>query len=886
MREAFGRTACLETLLDQRIFIAPGEELRRHDHGTVTLAHTETCPTFDPIGSLLVETRLAARGSGSLRLLVGCASDKDEAAGWVRRYLRPSVAAASHGPSPRRPRLGHGRIPPCTPQPYFEFTDGGRRLQVRTPFTPRPFDHTMSNALGHVLSVTNRGLHSSANVNAQQNRITTEWADTTTSELPSEAFYLYDPEDCQWFSPTYLPLRDEQAAYSVEFAVDGTATFRMERPEISTELTTFVPPQEPAGVYLLTVTNRGKSARRLRLAAYFEIALADNPENAGPLEIHYDRSNGALFFENRRNTFRSGPAFAAMSRPVEAVATGRGDFFGKGRCVAHPAFVAEGHPYAEQTDDRQPVAGLLATLDIPAGGSTTVAVVLGQADDRRQAEAVISKFRDVAIAAASLVETRAWWNSLMDTLEIRTSDAGFDGYLYWLEYQALAERIWARKGFYQASGACGFRDQLQDAVNLIWLDPALARRQILLHAAQQFLEGDVVHWFFLLQDGRTGFVSRSHASDNLLWLGWAAVEYVRMTGDRSILEERVSYLTAETPLPPLPQGKEGMGFVPHRSVVEEPLLDHVLRAVDLVLEHRMGAHGLPLIGTGDWNDGLDEIGSRGRGESVWLGLFLYAILKELIVHVERKEDPRRKEHYGRKMAALREALELTWRGDRYLRAIHDDGTEIGVEGSGIWEIDALTAAWAVIAGINRERGRIVFDTAIRALERDKVILLGWPALREDSKPYLGRSCRYPEGVRENGMYCHGVQWLVKAARLLCERFREEGDQEAARFYRDTTIRLWRKISPLAHTTPDEIEIYGGQPNKQAADMLTNFEPGRMIWNGYTGAAAWMLREACEGVIGALLVDNQVVLPTDLESPRGDLRVHGVSRHLEKSPWRK
>jgi cyclic beta-1,2-glucan synthetase len=863
---------CLETRLGERSFIEPHR--------------AEACPTFDPIGSLRMEVPLVARGSGSLRLLIGCAQDKDQAAAWVRRYLRPSIDAASHGTPERRPRIGHGRIPPGTPQPYCEFTDGGRRLLIHTPFTPRPFDHTMSNALGHVLAVTNRGLHSSASVNAQQNRITTDWADTATSELPSEAFYLYDLENGQWFSPTYLPLRDKQATYSVEFGVDGTGTFRMERPEIATELTTFVPPQEPTGVYLLTVTNRGGCERRLRLAPYFEIALADNPENAGPLKVDCDKSSGALFFENRRNTFRTGPAFAAMSCRVERVATRRGDFFGRGRSVAHPMFVADGHPSAQPTDDRQPVAGLLTTLEIPAGGSTTVAVVLGQADDRRQAEAVITKFRDVATATASLAETRAWWNGLMDTLDVQTSDAVFDGYLHWLKYQALAERIWARKGFYQASGAFGFRDQLQDAVNLIWVDPVLARRQILLHAAQQFLEGDVVHWFFRLQDGRTGFAARSHASDNLLWLGWAAAEYVRMTGDQSILDERVAYLTAETPLPPLPQGKEGMGFFPLRSAVEEPLLDHVLRAVDLVLAHRMGAHGLPLIGTGDWNDGLDEIGSQGRGESVWLGLFLYAILDPLLVHVERKKGQRRKRYYQGKMAALREAVEATWRSDRYLRAIHDDGTEIGVKGSGIWEIDALMAAWAVMAGINLKRARIVFDTAIHALERDKVILLGWPALREDSKPYLGRSCRYPEGVRENGMYCHGVQWLVMAARMLSERLREDGHPEAAKLYRDMTIRLWRKISPLTHATPEEIELYGGQPNKQAADMLTAFDPGRMIWNGYTGAAAWMLREACEGVIGARLVDNHVILPSDLKEPRGDLRVCDISRRLEKSPLRK
>ena len=202
----------------------------------------------------------------------------------------------------------------------------------------------------------------------------------------------------------------------------------------------------------------------------------------------------------------------------------------------------------------------------------------------------------------------------MDTVSVRTDSPEFDRYLDWLKYQALAERIWARRGFYQASGAFGFRDQLQDSVNLIWMDPTLARRQILLHAAQQFLEGDVVHWFHRLQDGRTGFVGRTHASDNLLWLAWAVVEYVGATGDDSLLDERTSRTWSRTcPSSPCRPGKRGMGFDPLRSAREDTIYRHCLKAIDLVLDRRMGAHGLPLMGTGDWNDGLDEIGVGGQG---------------------------------------------------------------------------------------------------------------------------------------------------------------------------------------------------------------------------------------------------------------------------------
>jgi cyclic beta-1,2-glucan synthetase len=471
----------------------------------------------------------------------------------------------------------------------------------------------------------------------------------------------------------------------------------------------------------------------------------------------------------------------------------------------------------------------------------------------------------------------------MQTVTVETNNPEFDRFQNWLKYQALAERIWARRGFYQTSGAFGFRDQLQDTVNLMWVDPALARRQIILHASHQFLKGDVFHWFFTRTDGRTAFSCRSHASDNPLWLAWAAVEYVRATSDYSVLDEMTSYVMSEFPFAGLPKNKAGWGHLYQRSTRTDSVYRHCLRSIDLVLEKRMGSHGLPLIQTGDWNDGLDEIGSEGRGESVWLGFFLYYILKDMVNIIEKKDGASRKEHYVKKMRELASALEGTWRDDRYLRAIHDDGTEIGVKDSGVWEIDALTAAWAVMAGINFERSRTVFHTALRILERENVILLGWPALREDTKPYLGRSSKYPEGVRENGMYCHGVQWLIKAARILAERFEKEGDSAKASEYREITYRLWLKITPISHVRPEHIEIYGGQPNKQPADILTNFDEGRMIWNGYTGAAGWLFRQAFEGVVGASLSGNKLVLPKDLDKPRNGLKISRVTRDAGKSP---
>ncbi len=839
-------------------------------------------PTFDPIGSLMVNTIVAPKASTAMRLMIGYSKNKKIALEMIAKHLKPNPAQnASLPPAHARKLLiGHGEIPPGTPQPYYEYLNNGNTLKVLTPYTPRPFDHAMSNAV-HSTMVTNRGLHTSCNGNSQQNRLTPDWPDTVTKEVPTEAIYLYDPDRDEWYSPTYQPLNDNNAKHESEFSVDGTAVFRMKDGSLSSQLTVYVPPEDPLGVYMLTLKNDEDKPRRMRIAPYFQMVLSFQPEKAGPLQMRHDKASDALYFENPRNIFRSGWAFASMSIPADCVETKRGRFFGTGRGIKRPFMVENDAPDATQMTDAAQIAGFVGTVEIPAKGECTVAIVLGQAEKHKQAVELVQKYKNLETVRKELDATRSWWLGLMGTLQVETNQPQFDQYQNWLKYQALAERIWARRGFYQTSGAFGYRDQLQDTVNLIWVDPALARKQILLHARQQFIEGDVNHWFFTLTDGRTAFSCRSHASDNPLWLAWGAVEYVRATGDMTILDEMESYMVSEFPFAPLPKNKQGWGHMYHRTTRSDTLYKHCMKSIDLVIKQRSGKNGLPLMGVGDWNDGLDEIGSEGHGESIWLGFFLYYILKGMIDIIGQKEGEAKKAYYAQKMEALKVALEKTWRGDRYLRAFHDDGTEIGVKGSGVWEIDALTAAWSVMSGINFERGVTIFNTALQVLEKDNAILLGWPALREDTKPYLGRSSKYPEGVRENGMYCHGVQWLVRAARLLAEEFEKRGDQANAEKYRETAYRLWLKVSPIAHM--HEIEIYGGQPNKQSADLLTTYEPGRMIWHGYTGAAGWMLRQAMEGVVGAVMVKNQMVLPNDLDKSRGALKVTRVVRDISKSP---
>ncbi|HEY2159187.1 MAG TPA: hypothetical protein VGH33_26405, partial [Isosphaeraceae bacterium] len=449
---------------------------------------TDSHPTFDPIGSLLIGATVPPRGSTQIRLLLGLVADKAKAIDLVARHLRIPLAEAVPASRTRRVHhpIGHGEIPPGTPQPYADFADDGRSLIVRTPFTPRPFDHTMSNAQGHVVVVTNRGLHTTSSVNAQQNRLTPDWSDTVTREVPAEAFYLLDVDSGEWFLPTYHPLDDAEAAHESEFGVDGSATFRMAKGTLETALTVFVPPGDPTGIYRLTIQNRGNSTRRIRVAPYFQMVLAGQPEYSGPLAVRNDPALNAVFFENPRNTFRTGPAFVAMSGDAAVVETNRGKFFGEGGDVAHPSLVERGVSDTSPSRDDRPIAAYLAESEIPAGGQRTLWVLLGQADDRARAEAVIRKYRGPRAVDRALDETRAWWSSLMDTVSVETNQPEFDRYLDWLRYQALAERIWARRGFYQASGAFGFRDQLQDAMALVHTRPELLRAQLLLAASRQF----------------------------------------------------------------------------------------------------------------------------------------------------------------------------------------------------------------------------------------------------------------------------------------------------------------------------------------------------------------------------------------------------------------
>lgn len=431
----------------------------------------------------------------------------------------------------------------------------------------------------------------------------------------------------------------------------------------------------------------------------------------------------------------------------------------------------------------------------------------------------------------------------------------------------LNARLWGRCGPEQRSGAYGFRDQLQDVLPLLLIDPKLAREQILRHASQQFPQGDVLHWWHPTPADGTGFEARTRASDPQLWLPYLTAQYVAATGDIGILEEHTPFLEGE----PIPYGADGIGFAPRPGAERVALHEHCRRAIDFTLKRR-GRHGLPLIGSGDWNDALDRIGHRGRGESVWLGFFLHRVLLDWEALARRRGDAATAVRWRAEAVRLRAALAAMRRGERYVRAIADDGTEL-------LHANALTAAWPALSGaVVADAARAALRADLAQLEGEHLVRVQTPAFDEDSLPWPGRIALYPPGVRESGgQYSHGASWLVDALTALATDADNVSDAD---HLRAEAFRLWQKISPLGRDVPELAARYGLTPHQQPADIYSGpGRDGRGGWTWYTGAAARMLW-AAYGVLGIELRDG---VATRISGPAGGLELYELRARGEPLP---
>ncbi len=826
--------------------------------------HDGSLYTFDPAASLTLDVTLAASGTCEIIFLEGHAANECDAANLIASHLRRTPLTAQEAAAlltkPRPLEKPEQNIWP------FAFSDDGTSLAL-TPKTPRPWAHVLANRLSQGVVVSNEGEIHSFTGNERQNALTPFSFESVPASIPGQLIYVADLETHEIDTAGYVPYRRADARYDVTYDM-GMARFHCVRETIDLELTIFVPPDVQADIRILTLRNPTDRPKRFRVVPYFEMVLDENqPQSRGKLQAERDAETGVLLFSNPANDFRKGWAFAATSLVGATSEITRARFVGgKGRDLINPVMVETGEADASRRDDGSRVAAFAGIVEVPANGAVEIVAVLGQVETRAEACRIAVSLRDVASAKALSQVTREAWAQRFAKIQIETNEPAFDRLVnHWLPYQLLTSRLWARTGPNQRGGAFGYRDQLQDVLPLVFFDPAAVRRQIVLHAAQQFPEGDVFKWWHQAPNGETGIGQRTRASDPHLWLPYVVARYLRATGDRSVLDEKLPYLEG----PKIPDGVVDLVFAARPSREMGSVYEHCRRAIDHALG-RFGAHGLPLIGTGDWNDSIDVAGLKDKGESVWLGFFLHDVLLGFADLVRMREGDAAASAFEARIAALQQALDAVWLGDRYPLAYDDSGAAFDVA-------SAMTAAWPVLSGAaGLERGRKALDEALRHLEKDDRILLVTPAFDETSSPFPGRVTDYPPGVRENGgQYSHGVSWVVDAYMRLAAQAKANDEGPLAAKMAARAFACWVKISPIGKTEGDQLATYGLAPHQQPADIYDGpgYE-GRGGWSWYTGSAARML-SAAYAILGIEMKDGEIVVPDDLFEPKGALQVKSI-----------
>jgi cellobiose phosphorylase len=733
---------------------------------------------------------------------------------------------------------------------YGGFTADGSEYVIRLPWTdgrirlpPRPWTNVIANeTLGCIVS--ERGVGCTWSVNSRQNRLT-PWNNDPVTDPAGEALFLRDEERAVFWTPTPGPAGGP-GDYEVRHGF-GYTVWRHRSLELEHETVVFVPRRDAVKVTRVRVTNRG-ARRRVSLYAYLRWVLGELPERDGRFVVTVSDpdSRAILAAQPYRGAAAGRVAFACLVPPVGALSveqTGdRASFIGAGGEGA-PDAVAVGGPLDGRTGaSLDACAGFRASLELAAGATAECLFLVGEGADREAALGLCRRYGRVAAVDAALEEVKAFWNAGLGRLRVATPLPALDCMVNgWLAYQALSCRMWGRSAFYQSGGAYGFRDQLQDSAALVWLWPDLTRAQLLRHAARQFREGDVLHWWH----PPLGLGMRTRFTDDPVWLPFVATEYVHHTGDEDVLDEPVAFLEA----PPLPETEDHVLLVPRDSGERGSLYEHCCRSLDRALTR--GTHGLPLMGSGDWNDGMNRVGRAGRGESVWLGFFLYDVLLRFLPWTERRGDRARAERYRAYCHDLGRALnESGWDGAWYRRAFYDNGHPLGSALSDECRIDAIAQAWAVLSGA-APLARA--DQAMDALERHLVDaragiirLLTPPFDHTPDDP--GYIKGYLPGVRENGgQYTHGVLWAVRAMAEL-----GRGERAAT---------LLEMLNPISHTgSPQAVPVYQAEPYVMAADVY-GVPPhvGRAGWTWYTGSAGWMLRVAVESILGLTLEDGKALL---------------------------
>ena len=732
------------------------------------------------------------------------------------------------------------------------FSEDGREYVIRiarevgsSKRPPQPWINVIANERAGFL-VSESGAGCTWARNSQANRIT-PWSNDPLTDPHGEAIYLRDEARGVVWSPMPGPLPAE-CDYEVRHGF-GSTRFVCEAEGLEQEVTMFVPREEPVKITRLVLRNLSQTERRISVTSYQQLVPGSLPQWPSPIMTHRATDGSLRAVNGAAGELAGGVAFSAMNvggaEVMEASFTcDRLAFLGRHGSPRNPAALGEGVKLDGASGaGLDPCFAQQRVISIAPGATVTCVVLLGEAMGEAEAASLIAKHDDLANVQRALDEVRAFWSSLVSGVQIETPSRAMDVMVNgWLVYQTLACRMWARTAFYQSSGAYGFRDQLQDSGSLLPLAPGFAREQVLLHARHQFAEGDVLHWWHPAPVERG---LRTRFSDDLLWLALVTADYVRATGDFTLLDERVPFLKG----PLLHQGEDENYLKPEPSGEEGDIYDHCCRALDRSLV--TGVHGLPLMGTGDWNDGMNRVGREGRGESVWMGFFLFHILSAFVPLCLRRGDAERATRYEKHRERLRTALNHGgWDGEWYRRAYFDNGNPLGAKVNDECRIDALAQAWAVIAkAAPPEREASAVAAMVRELvsEEDGIIRLLTPPFvnMEDDPGYIKG---YVAGVRENGgQYTHAACWVVKA-------LAEHGDNARAQ-------RLLEMLLPVSHAlTPEAVERYKVEPYVVAADVYGAVPHiGRGGWTWYTGSSGWMYRVAIESILGVRIENGDTLV---------------------------
>ena len=700
--------------------------------------------------------------------------------------------------------------------------------------TPAPWVNIIANEhFGFVISEVGSGY--TWLENAHEFRLT-PWSNDPIKDPITDCIYIQNTDTGELWSPTLLPIRHSNT-YTVKHGF-GYSKFEYEHKNIATSLTAFVPLEDSVKLNLLNITNLSDETQNFTLTYYMNPVLGeDEDSNSKHIQSEVDEFGNVLFNNNFSEEYSDCYAYIKANLEHNSYTCDRRNFFGDGGRT-NPQALRESELDGTVGSGFDPCGAIQVKISLLPQQTQAVVFQLGASNNLDTIKNVSAKYTNLDTVSNELHRVQSYWQDKLGVIKVKTADSSFDLLMNgWLQYQTLSSRLLARTGFYQSGGAFGYRDQLQDVLSLVYTHPSRVKDQIILHAQHQFEEGDVQHWWHSIMNKGV----RTRITDDRLWLPYLVFEYIKSTQDYSILEVEVPFLKS----PILAEDEVERYESPQISETVASVYEHCLRSIDISLQ--FGIHGLPLMGSGDWNDGMNMIGVKGKGESVWLGWFLLDVLNKMISLCKHQNDPINQKRFEDAITTLQQSLEANaWDGKWYKRAFFDDGGVIGSSLSDDCKIDSISQSWAVISGYaDKERIQLAMHSLEEYLVDRKIgiIKLLTPPFDQGSlNP--GYIKNYVPGVRENGgQYTHAAIWVIIAYSKINES--------------NKAIELFNMINPINHSSNyRDMLRYRNEPYVLSADVYSNPQHlGMGGWSWYTGAASWMYVAGLQHILGFVKEGN-------------------------------